>query len=180
MKCQECQERPATLHFKKVVNGEKTAVQLCEKCAQEKSEFFMIDGGSGFSINDLLAGLLNFDKAFDQAKLQSSPANYIAQCDVCKMTFQQFMNTGKFGCANCYTAFNDYMVPILKRLHSGNIRHGGKVPQRIGGSIHVKKQIQQLKEELRSLIVEEEFEKAAEIRDQIRSLENNFSDGEGK
>lgn len=48
----------------------------------------------------------------------------------------------------------------------------------MGGSIHIKKKIQQLKEELRSLIEKEEFEKAAELRDQIRSLESNLANGE--
>ncbi len=72
------------------------------------------------------------------------------------------------------------MIPILKRLQSGNIRHGGKVPKRIGGSIHLKNKFMILKEELNSLIAEEEFEKAAVVRDQIRSLENNLTNGEGK
>ncbi|MBS4179703.1 UvrB/UvrC motif-containing protein [Lederbergia citrea] len=180
MICQECKERPATLHFTKVVNGEKTAIQLCEKCAQEKGEFFMMDGAGGFSFNDLLAGLLNLDPSIQQAQSAPSPTHQIIQCEVCKMTFQQFINIGRFGCANCYEAFKGQMTPILKRLHSGNIQHGGKVPKRIGGSIHLKKQVQLLKEELRSLVVQEEFEKAAEVRDQIRSLENNLSNGEGK
>ena len=35
MICQECQERPATLHYSKVINGEKTDIHLCEKCADE-------------------------------------------------------------------------------------------------------------------------------------------------
>ena len=42
MICQECNQRPATLHFTKIINGEKTEVHLCEKCAQEKGEMFMM------------------------------------------------------------------------------------------------------------------------------------------
>jgi len=180
MICQECKERPATMHFTKVVNGEKTTIQLCEKCAQEKGGLFMIDGAGGFSINDILAGLLNLDPTFQKAKSQPSPSEEIVQCEVCKMTFQQFINIGRFGCANCYNAFKDHMAPILRRLHSGNIKHGGKVPKRIGGSIHIKQKVQLLKEELLSLIAQEEFEKAAEIRDQIRSLENTMLNEEGR
>jgi len=168
------------MHFTKVVNGEKTTIQLCEKCAQEKGELFMIDGAGGFSINDILAGLLNLDPTFQKAKSQPSPSEEIVQCEVCKMTFQQFINIGRFGCANCYNAFKDHMAPILRRLHSGNIKHGGKVPKRIGGSIHIKQKVQLLKEELLSLIAQEEFEKAAEIRDQIRSLENTMLNEEGR
>lgn len=179
MKCQQCNERPATVHFTKVVNGEKTAIQLCEKCAQEKGEFFMMDGTAGFSINDLLAGILNFDAAVQQTHSQPNPATHIIQCEECKMTFQQFVKTGRFGCANCYTAFKEQISPIVKRLHSGNSVHGGKIPERIGGSIHLKKQIQNLRGELKNLVAQEEFEKAAEVRDQIRSLENYLSNEEG-
>ena len=48
MICQECNQRPAALHFTKIINGEKTEVHLCEKCAQEKGEMFMFNGGIGF------------------------------------------------------------------------------------------------------------------------------------
>ncbi|MEK3888967.1 UvrB/UvrC motif-containing protein [Bacillus sp. FSL K6-3431] len=180
MICQECNERPATLHFTKVVNGEKMVIQLCEKCAHEKSEFFMMDGSAGFSINDLLAGILNLDNVMQQQHAHPPTAAHVIQCGECKMTFQQFIKTGRFGCANCYYAFKGRLTPILKRLHSGNIIHGGKVPERIGGSIHIKKKVQQLRAELNMLIEQEEFEKAANVRDQIRSLENNLTNEEGK
>ncbi|MCJ7843356.1 UvrB/UvrC motif-containing protein [Lederbergia sp. NSJ-179] len=179
MICQECKERPATLHFTKVINGEKTTIQLCEKCAQEKGDLFLNEGPGAFSFNNLLSGLLNFDSAFQQAKTSTTSTSPILQCDVCKMTYQQFAKVGRFGCAHCYETFRNQLVPVIKRLHSGNIEHGGKVPKRIGGSLHVKKKLQQLKGELQSLIANEEFEQAAKVRDQIRSLEKNFHDGEG-
>ncbi|WP_326255781.1 UvrB/UvrC motif-containing protein [Lederbergia lenta] len=140
----------------------------------------MMDGSAGFSINDLLAGILNLDNVMQQTTSKPTPTAHVIQCDECKMTFQQFIKVGRFGCANCYNAFKERLTPILKRLHSGNIIHGGKVPERIGGSIHLKKKVQQLRAELRVLIEQEEFEKAANVRDQIRSLENNLVNGEGK
>lgn len=179
MICQECKERPATLHFTQVINGEKTTIQLCERCAQEKGESFMNEGSGAFSFNDLLAGLLNFDSALQQAKPNTSPPGSILQCEVCKMTYQQFVKVGQFGCAHCYETFREQLIPILKRLHTGNIEHGGKLPKRIGGSLHIKKQMQELRAELQSLIADEEFEQAAKIRDQIRSLEKNYQDEEG-
>jgi protein arginine kinase activator len=44
----------------------------------------------------------------------------------------------------------------------------------MGGAIHVKKKVLQLKSELQTMIADEEFEKAAEIRDEIRSLEKEI------
>ncbi|MBB4074917.1 protein-arginine kinase activator protein McsA [Anoxybacillus voinovskiensis] len=97
------------------------------------------------------------------------------------MTYHQFTKIGRFGCSHCYDAFAKQLQPILKRLHSGNTIHAGKIPKRIGGTIHVRKQIEQLKQKLQELIAREEFEKAAEVRDQIRSLEAQLSEhGEGE
>lgn len=133
-----------------------------------------------FAINDLLAGLLNIDPGSQHTQSPSSLTQQISQCEVCKMTFQQFVKVGHFGCANCYRAFKSKLTPIIKRLHSGNTHHGGKIPARIGGSIHLKKQVSQLKEEMQALVEAEEFEKAAEVRDQIRSLEKKLINGEEK
>lgn len=174
MICQECNQRPAALHFTKIINGEKTEVNLCEKCAQEKGEMFMFTGGSGFTFNNLLAGLLNTDPTVQKQNQNTFHQEEILQCSGCSMTFPQFIKVGRFGCAHCYETFKDQLPPVLRRLHSGNWSHSGKIPKRIGGGIHLKKQIETLKSELKELIQQEEFEKAAQIRDEIRTLEKDL------
>ena len=182
MICQECNQRPATLHFTKIINGEKTEIHLCEKCAQEKGNLFIDDnGGTGFSINNLLAGLLNMESNFQQPKANSLPKTEELRCPHCQLSFKEFIRIGKFGCAKCNEAFNDQLDPILKRVHSGNTAHTGKIPKRIGGALHLKKQISEMKETLKVLINQEEFEKAAEVRDEIRAIENRYeAQGEGE
>lgn len=174
MICQECNQRPATFHFTKIINGDKTEVHICEQCAQEKGEMFMLAGNSGFSINNLLAGMLNMEP-ITGAKQTAFQQNKIDQCEVCKMTFQQFAKIGRFGCANCYQTFDKQLNPILKRLHSGNASHNGKIPKRIGGTFHIRKEIDQLKQQLQEHINLEEFEKAAGVRDKVRALEKSLS-----
>jgi protein arginine kinase activator len=61
-------------------------------------------------------------------------------------------------------------------VHSGNHTHAGKLPERIGGGIQLQRQIETLKEELKGLIEQEEFEKAAELRDEIRLLEKQMNE----
>lgn len=180
MICEECNQRPATLHFTKIINGEKAEYHLCEKCAHEKGDLFMINGAPGFSINSLLAGLLNIEPAFQQTKQDPFQQEKILQCDQCQMTFQQFIKVGRFGCANCYDAFKEQLNPILKRLHSGNYVHNGKIPARVGGGIHIRKTIGELRKQLQGFIVKEEFERAAEIRDEIRLLEGKLTDEGGE
>ena len=51
--------------------------------------------------------------------------------------------------------------------------HVGKVPKRTGGQIQLKREIEDLKRNMMSCIEREEFEQAAQIRDQIRELERN-------
>jgi protein arginine kinase activator len=176
MVCQECQQRPATLHFTKIVNGEKSESHICDHCAKEKGDLSMFSDGAGFSFNNLLAGLLNFEhKPFKKDSTNAFTPTEVIQCDRCKLTFQQFAKIGRFGCSNCYSAFLHQLDPVLRRLHSGNTVHKGKIPKRMGGSIHVKKQIESLRVELKELIASEEFESAAKLRDQIRELEASLS-----
>lgn len=175
MSCQECNQRPATLHFTKVVNGEKAEFHLCEKCAQEKGEMFMLGSGSGFSINNLLAGLLNIQPSFQGSGQDPFQQEKVLQCEQCSLTFQQFIKVGRFGCASCYETFKDQLNPILRRLHSGNSSHSGKIPARIGGTIHLRRNIDDLKNHLKEMISKEEFERAAELRDEIRNLEKQLN-----
>ena len=55
----------------------------------------------------------------------------------------------------------------------------GKYPSRIGGTMHIKKNIDALKIQLTELITKEEFEKAAVVRDEIRLLDQRLSESSG-
>lgn len=166
MLCQECGKRPATLHFTKIVNGDKTEFHFCEPCAREKGE--LIPGtANGFSIHNLLSGLLELDPA---AKAAASQKAVQPRCDVCGMTYSQFSKVGRFGCEQCYKHFQERLEPLLKRVH-GNTTHVGKVPKRAGKKVSLRRQIEQLKRDLAAKVEQEEFEAAARLRDEIRELE---------
>ncbi len=170
MICQECGKRPATLHFTKIVNGEKTEFHICESCAREKGE--LIPGtANGFSIHNLLSGFLDFEPAGSNA-VGAKPQSL--RCEQCGLTYSQFGKLGRFGCSSCYQYFNDRLDPLFKRVH-GNTVHVGKVPKRTGGQIKYKREIDKLKRELMHRVEREEFELAAKIRDQIRELEKKIS-----
>lgn len=166
MLCQECNKRPATLHFTKIVSGEKTEFHICETCAREKGE--LIPGTpNGFSIHNLLSGLLDFDPNAIGSKPQT------LRCDNCGLTYGQFSKIGRFGCSSCYKHFSDKLDPLFKRVH-GNTVHVGKVPKRSGGLIQYRREIDKLKQDMQLCISREEFEQAASIRDQIRELETKL------
>lgn len=174
MLCQECNERPATLQFTKVINGKKTEVNLCEHCAGEKGDIFMLHDGGNLSFNNLLAGLLNMGLGMTSTKTNPGFGGEQIECPQCHLTYREFVNSGRFGCRQCYGTFAPYLEPVLSRLHGGNVNHTGKIPKRAGGTLHIRKQINNLKADLQMLIEQEEFEKAVHVRDEIRTLEKEI------
>ncbi|WP_165999128.1 UvrB/UvrC motif-containing protein [Bacillus sp. Cs-700] len=178
MTCQECGERPATLHFTKIINGEKTETHICEKCAKEKGE--VEPGTNHFSIHNLLSGLLNFETPIGESQAQSFYKPEPSHCPKCGLTYQQFTKIGRFGCSDCYNTFSDKLDPILKKVHGGNTIHSGKIPKRAGAAIEMERKVQNLRNKMKEYIEHEEFEKAAETRDLIRSLEDKSSSEGGE
>ncbi|WP_342028087.1 UvrB/UvrC motif-containing protein [Mesobacillus persicus] len=127
-------------------------------------------------INNFLQGLLNMDSPFQAKTKEPFQQESILQCEKCSMTFPKFIKVGRFGCSNCYETFRDQLVPVTRRLHSGNSTHIGKIPKRVGGTLQLQRNIASLKQTLSEHIDKEEFEAAVEVRDQIRSLEKELAD----
>src|SRR5699024_6912764 len=90
---------------------------------------------------------------------------------ICELTINKFSHIGKFSCKDCYSSYKSKINHILKRVHSGNIRHIGKIPKRGGQVLHNKKELESYRNELNKLIIDENFEKAAVIRDKIKEIE---------
>ena len=92
------------------------------------------------------------------------------RCDFCGSSFEDISNTGKVGCAKCYDAFFDQLMPSIKRIH-GNTKHAGKFGSRTGGKKNtLKSKIQALDEKMKVAISEQNFEEAAKIRDELKKL----------
>lgn len=172
MVCEECGNNPATFYFTKIINGEKTEFHLCEECAKEKGDF--ITGNSGFSVQNLLSGWLNFD-ANNSNAVGSQVSAQRMRCEKCGLTYAQFGKLGKFGCSECYKTFAERLDPIFKRVH-GNTEHVGKIPKRMGGRVEYKRTLERLRRELQRAIEQEEFEQAADLRDQIRDLQDKHAE----
>jgi protein arginine kinase activator len=159
MLCQNCQQRAANVHFTQIKNNSKVDIYLCEQCAAEISHTELV---APFGFNDLINGL------FGSQVVQEAPVDL--KCSDCGMHYNEFLKTSRVGCAQCYKAFNPKLDPIIRRLH-GNVQHHGKVPNRVSSNINVPNEIEKLKNSLNECIKKEEYEEAAKIRDEIRSLE---------
>ncbi len=167
MMCQRCGEREASVHLTKIINGEKNELYLCEKCAEELGHI-SLKGNDPFSFPSLLTGILSSGLESSFQKEESD-----LKCDKCGMSYKIFSKKGLLGCPDCYEKFSDRLEPLIKRIHGSN-HHIGKVPHRRGGDLKIKREIEQLREEMNVAVEKEDFEKAAEIRDEIHDLEKEI------
>lgn len=181
MLCENCGKNQANVQYTEVINGNKKQVFLCEECSKklgiDEMKFeFPINFSSFFG--DFLEDFENSDF------MPTLDIRKDIKCDNCNMTFEEFMNTGKFGCGNCYSAFHSKIDPILKKIHGSN-RHVGRIGN-IKGMPIVKKEendekviedlkednkLDSLKEKLKLAIKEERYEDAAKLRDEIKKQE---------
>ncbi len=168
MLCQICKKKEATITFTKIVGVQKTEIHLCKDCAPFFSDKFSIFPLPQFDINDLLAGLLNAIDLYH--KEEGIIAGKEVKCSNCQLTYDEFKRSGKLGCSVCYRDFREQLTPLLRRLH-GNSEHVGKIPQHSKSKLNKIRKIKQLRKELQELVLEEEYEKAAKIRDEILKLE---------
>lgn len=170
MLCQACGKKEATFHYTSNENGKITEMHLCHDCAKKNGYYdesignfdpFNLFGSSEKMFGELLGGMFGNEPT---KSLRESSV-----CPFCGMRLNEFMHNGKAGCSKCYTTFKDALTPTIKKLH-GNTKHTGKFP--IGRAIHKTKQDKRAELEalLKKAIENQEYEKAAEYRDQIKEL----------
>jgi protein arginine kinase activator len=95
------------------------------------------------------------------------------RCPNCGLTYVQFRQTGRLGCSQCYEAFSQRLIPLIKRIQ-GSTEHTGKIPLRRGHGAQRQRQLETLRVNLNRAVAREEFEEAARLRDQIRELEKGM------
>jgi protein arginine kinase activator len=161
MLCQFCKKREATIHVTNVESSKVRAIHICQQCAEERG----IDElkKSNFAMTDFVAGL--FDSAFAAAEKDTS----LDSCPNCGTSYSAFQEVGRLGCSQCYEFFQKQLIPLLRSIH-GNTRHLGKVPQRYSRQVSLRRKVRELQEQLELAIQLEQFERAAELRDEIRKL----------
>lgn len=150
--CDECSLRPANVHVTQIVDNEAQSFHLCETCAQKRGITISID-----------------EEAMAAAPLSPSPPEVDRECPSCRMKLSGFRSAGRLGCPGCYTAFEREIEDLLLQFH-GSTEHKGKMYGRYAGDVPPGADVSRLRTELDSAIRNEEFERAAALRDAIHSL----------
>ena len=183
MLCDKCGKNNAEVFYKENINGKETKYSLCHECAEKmekdgeisfKAPHFFDDGfgfpdfsGFGSLIGSMLAPSHTKGTALSQKK-----------CDLCGMTFEDFMSEGKAGCPRCYDTFADELERTIAQIHGGT-RHIGKTPEKYREMHEREDKVASLRTKLNEAVKAENYEEAAKLRDEIKGLESEENDNKG-
>ncbi len=171
MLCDSCGEREAQIHLTQIVDNTVTTMHLCEQCAAEKG----VETGASvakFPLGDFLASLGKGGAA------EGGTAAEVV-CPACGGTLHDFRQTGRLGCARCYTTFEPHLRDLLRRLHGSSQHVGERYAAPVAGTPPANeetaagagREVGALRDQLQRAIREENFELAAELRDRLKVLE---------
>jgi protein arginine kinase activator len=173
MLCQDCKKREARVQITQIVNNEKTTLSLCKKCAAARGFHSPLENAP-FPLADILSGL-----ADSLPKRKDAAGEDSLSCPECGLTFEAFARQGRFGCGECYKAFRGRLEMIMRKIHGASL-HRGKAPTTEvvspdkEGTIPVKEE-ERLEAELKKAVEAEDFERAAEIRDKLKTIRDASS-----
>jgi protein arginine kinase activator len=165
MLCDNCKERDAIINLTQVEHDSKVTLHLCEQCAQQK--------GVETGVAIMKSPLGNFLGALGKGAALVPTGADAMRCPACGSSLRDFRDTGRLGCDQCYVAFDAHLRDLLRRLH-GSSQHVGEryeAPGESGTDADPRSHLLELKAQLRRAVDGENFELAAELRDQIRVLE---------
>ena len=169
MKCQMCGKNEATEEIYTNINGKKSVMKICHSCGK-KIAGSIFPGSS--SLYDT-AGLGNLASVLYGGHMQGMREpeilKAVGKCPSCGMTYETFVSKGKLGCGDCYKTFHDRLLRPLKQIH-GTYEHVGKIPERGGGELKNSRRLDSLKQQLDAAVRNQEFERAAELRDEIKAI----------
>ena len=164
MKCQKC-EKPATFHITELAGGKPQELHLCEDHARS----YLTQGDDDVSATPSLAGVLAHQLAVGQTAEELAQLDK-QSCPVCGITFYEFRNQGRFGCPHDYECFGKELEPLLANIH-GETEHVGKSPKHTSGGTGRQTELIRLRREMKEAVTGEDYERASDLRDEIRVIE---------
>jgi len=165
MKCQKCGISEVSFHYSSNVNGCVTETHLCSQCAEE----------SGFDL----------EKMFDQEQFMSLDQSHFI--DLSEILNEFFPIRGVSGFVPLAIPMKQSknvlpfsVHPIMGVPQQGSLCDCGcGQPRKNNINIEIDEEMKirrELNAQMHTAVANEEFEKAAELRDKIKELENNTPD----
>ncbi len=166
MLCEDCRKQEATVHFSQVVNNQSVVLNLCAACAKRRG-FSNPLKNIPFPLADFLTSMVSESAAKADGQLTE------LTCPVCKLSYDTFAKTGRLGCGNCFEAFRQPLADLLRKIHGSNLHRGKRLR---GGALVMEplKEEARLRDELKRAIESEDFERAAQLRDLVKELQEKL------
>lgn len=159
MQCCVCKEKPATVHLTQIVGEKMQKLDMCEECAKAKG----VNDPTSFAMADLMLGL------GASQELDPSAIGVELKCARCGFSQADFKKSGRLGCPECYRTFAEGLAGLLKTMHKG-VRHTGKAPEALRKTRESVDRLKSLQKKLAKAIETEDFEAAATLRDEIKTM----------
>src|SRR5260370_16286004 len=160
-KCERCSS-PATVHITEVLSeGKFEEHHVCEWCLKEYKQETKGKGPLSKALRGESATGELEEALFGQQ-----------ECPDCGIKFVDFRNNHRLGCSRDYQVFQAELMPLLENIH-GETRHCGKTPRRYPQTKKAEAELLQLRQRLKRAVEREDYEEAARLRDQIRTVEES-------
>jgi protein arginine kinase activator len=165
--CEECHKASAAVFLKLAVNNKVTEMHLCPACAARKGMGLGLETGA-FNISDIVGNMSGYFKDF------LPPEKKTLRCRACGLKYSEFKETGRLGCPECYSGFERQLTELMLRIHGAAAHTGrayaGGAPLKLSKA-ETARRLAGLREELKTAVAREDFEKAARLRDALKALE---------
>ncbi|MDR3355523.1 MAG: UvrB/UvrC motif-containing protein [Synergistaceae bacterium] len=187
MLCSNCGKREVEVLIKQVVNQEIHNLSLCRVCAEELG-FITPDSPSitiSFSLNDPEVHNQRKVKRLQHSEKKNMLMHDSLVCSSCGLEYRAFRESGTLGCPGCYETFRFPLGAWLQKEQgaeshwdrmSGMFDGLGVVEDRWdvlnGCKIRdeLRSNIVRLKLELEDAVSREDYERAAQLRDDLAPL----------
>ena len=174
--CEECGAKPAVYTVSVMMGQHMQQRRLCPDC-MSKMNMNLSAGNVARMLGAIMHALTGQEAETVPAvpKEEDGPDSAVV-CQGCGTTLGQFTKSGKLGCPACYTAFRERLIPMLQQLH-GQAEHTGRKPTQDEAAQRRRSVYERLTHQLETAVAQEDYETAAVIRDQLRSMDQ---EGGGK
>jgi protein arginine kinase activator len=187
MLCSNCGKREVEVLIKQVVNQEVHNLNLCRVCAEELG-FIAPDIPSitiSFSLNDPEAHNQRKIKRLQHGAKKSGLMYDSLVCSSCGLEYGAFRETGALGCPGCYEAFRFPLGAWLQKEQGAESHWEGMSGMFDGLGVtedgwdalscgkmkdELRSNIVRLRLELEDAISREDYERAAQLRDDLAPL----------
>ncbi len=163
MKCQFC-EQEANVTYTKIVGDKSQKTHLCAECADEQG----ITNLDNFSLSGIL---MNDDQS---SHAEENVAANLNECKECGFTLENLRKIGRLGCSSCYDVFGSEVKSMISNMHKGTV-HTGKVPEGMLKVMEAKTKLKNLQGKLEKAIVNEDYEKAGKLKDELAKFQDSLA-----